>query len=66
MRLYERFRIEPNTKDPISSVFVMAETDGASFCIMVDDLICKQEVVIKSLGSSLRNIADIAGGGDPG
>ena len=39
VRLYERFRIEPNTKDPISSVFVMAETDGASFCIMVDDLI---------------------------
>ena len=62
VRLYERFRIEPNTKDPISSVFVMAGTDGASFCIMVDDLIGKQEVVIKSLGSSLRNIAGIAGG----
>jgi two-component system chemotaxis sensor kinase CheA len=62
VRLYERFRIEPKTKDPISSVFVMAETDGASFCIMVDDLIGKHEVVIKSLGSSLRNIAGIAGG----
>jgi two-component system, chemotaxis family, sensor kinase CheA len=62
VRLYERFRIEPRTKDPVSSVFVMAETDGACFCIMVDDLIGKQEVVIKSLGSSLRNIAGIAGG----
>ena len=29
---------------------------------MVDDLIGKQEVVIKSLGSSFRNIAGIAGG----
>lgn len=62
LRLYERFRIEPRTRDPLSSVFVMAETDGACFCIMVDDLIGKQEVVIKSLGASLRNIAGVAGG----
>jgi two-component system chemotaxis sensor kinase CheA len=62
VRLYERFRIDPRTKDPMSAVFVMAETEGACFCIMVDDLIGKQEVVIKSLGSSLRNIAGIAGG----
>ena len=28
----------------------MAETDNATFCIMVDELVGKQEVVIKSLG----------------
>jgi two-component system chemotaxis sensor kinase CheA len=40
----------------------MAETDNATFCIMVDDLIGKQEVVIKSLGTIFRNIPGVAGG----
>ncbi len=62
LRLYSRFRIEPRTTDPIESVFVMAETDNATFCIMVDDLIGKQEVVIKSLGTIFRNIPGVAGG----
>jgi two-component system chemotaxis sensor kinase CheA len=62
LRLYEKFRIEPNTRDPLSSVFVLAEIDTTCFCIMVDDLVGKQEVVIKSLGASLRNVAGIAGG----
>ena len=34
LRLYDRFKIEPHTKDATSSVFVMAETDDACFCIM--------------------------------
>ena len=32
------------------------------FCLMVDELIGKQEVVIKSLGEGMRNIAGVAGG----
>jgi two-component system chemotaxis sensor kinase CheA len=62
IRLYEKFRIEPKTKDVLASVFVMAEIDGACFCIMVDELVGKQEVVIKSLGSAFRNLPGIAGG----
>jgi two-component system chemotaxis sensor kinase CheA len=62
IRLYDKFRIEPKTKDVLSSVFVMAEIDGTSFCIMVDDLVGKQEVVIKSLGSAFRDVPGIAGG----
>ena len=62
LRLYDRFRIQPKTTDPLASVFVMAETDNATFCIMVDDLIGKQEVVIKTLGSAFRNVPGVAGG----
>jgi two-component system chemotaxis sensor kinase CheA len=62
LRLYDRFRIQPKTTDPLASVFVMAETDNATFCIMVDDLIGKQEVVIKNLGSAFRNVPGVAGG----
>jgi len=62
LRLYSRFGIVPKTSDPMASVFVMAETDDATFCIMVDDLVGKQEVVIKSLGTVFRNIPGVAGG----
>jgi two-component system chemotaxis sensor kinase CheA len=62
LRLYDRFRIVPKNTDPLASVFVMAETDAATFCIMVDDLAGKQEVVIKNLGSVFRKVAGVAGG----
>jgi two-component system chemotaxis sensor kinase CheA len=62
MRLYDRFGIEPKTTDPTASVFVTAETDETCFCIMVDELIGKQEVVIKSLGSAFRTVAGVSGG----
>ena len=35
----------------------MAESGAKLFCLMVDELIGKQEVVIKSLGEGMRNIA---------
>jgi two-component system chemotaxis sensor kinase CheA len=62
MRLYEKFGIEPRTKEPLEAVFITAETDENCFCIMVDELIGKQEVVIKSLGDSFRKVPGIAGG----
>jgi two-component system chemotaxis sensor kinase CheA len=40
---------------------VVAECEGKQFCLLVDDLIGKQEVVIKSLGESLKDINGIAG-----
>lgn len=62
VRLYEKFATEPKTKDPLSSVFVVAEIDNGCFCIMVDELVGKQEVVIKNLGSPFRDVPGIAGG----
>ena len=62
VRLYERFGTTPRTVDPSEAVFVVAEADGAPFCLMVDELIGKQEVVIKSLGPVFDGIAGIAGG----
>jgi two-component system chemotaxis sensor kinase CheA len=41
---------------------VVAECEGRQFCLLVDDLVGKQEVVIKSLGEALKSIAGIAGG----
>ncbi|HWF09024.1 MAG TPA: chemotaxis protein CheA [Bryobacteraceae bacterium] len=43
-------------------VLIIAEGRGQLFCIAVDHLIGKQEVVIKSLGATYRDIAAVSGG----
>jgi len=40
----------------------VAEVEGEPFCIVVDELIGKQEVVIKALGETFQNVPGIAGG----
>ena len=61
VRLYRRFGVRPRSEDPYQGLLVVAECEGRQFCLLVDDLIGKQEVVIKSLGESLKNIAGVAG-----
>ncbi len=62
VRLYRKFRVTPLSEDPRQSVLVIAEVEGARFGLIVDELLGKQEVVIKSLGEALRDIPGIAGG----
>jgi two-component system, chemotaxis family, sensor kinase CheA len=61
-RLYRKFGVKPRSEDPRESVLVIADVEGERFCLMVDELIGKQEVVIKSLGETLKDIPGIAGG----
>ena len=62
VRLYRRFDVAPKSHDPEQSLIIIAEARGRDFCLMVDDLIGKQEVVIKSLGDGIRPVPGIAGG----
>ncbi len=62
LRLHRRFRVKPRTEDPLESVLIVAEVEGQRFCLLVDELIGKQEVVIKSLGEAFRNVVGVAGG----
>jgi two-component system chemotaxis sensor kinase CheA len=61
-RLYRRFHVTPRSEDPRESVLVVAEVEGQRFCLVVDELIGKQEVVIKSLGETFQHVTGIAGG----
>ena len=61
-RLYRRFGVTPRSEDPTQSVLVVAEVEGACYCLLVDELIGKQEVVIKSLGATFSNVTGVAGG----
>jgi two-component system, chemotaxis family, sensor kinase CheA len=62
IRLYQRFGVEPRTQDPEDSLLILTESQGKEYCLMVDALLGKQEVVIKSLGDTLKDIPGIAGG----
>ena len=62
IRLHRRFGVQPRFENPWESLLIVSESGGKQFCLMVDELIGKQEVVIKSLGETMRNIAGVAGG----
>ena len=62
VRLHELFEFEPQNRNPWEGIVVIAESDGQQKCILVDELLGKQEVVIKSLGSQLTNAKGMAGG----
>ncbi len=62
VRLYRRFAVQPNSEDPAQSIFIVAESGGRVFCLMVDEFTGKQQVVIKSLGETMKNLPGIAGG----
>jgi len=62
IRLHRRFNVQPRTEDPCEALLIVSESEGKQFCLMVDELIGKQEVVIKSLGEMLKNTDGVAGG----
>jgi len=62
VRLHRVFGVEPKSQNPWEALLIVAESEGLQFCLMVDDLIGKQEVVIKGLGEYLKNISGVAGG----
>jgi two-component system chemotaxis sensor kinase CheA len=62
LRLYRRFGVTPRSEDPEQSVLLVTEVEGRRFGLLVDELIGKQEVVIKTLGETFKNIAGVAGG----
>lgn len=53
-----------NGKDipPWERLAVVVENQGRRRCLLVDELLGKEEVVIKSLGGGLKDIKGIAGG----
>jgi two-component system chemotaxis sensor kinase CheA len=62
VRLYRVFNVQPSHEDPGQGVLVVAEVEGRQFCLLVDALIGKQEVVIKSLGDTFKHVSGVAGG----
>ena len=62
LHLGQVFRIAGARTHLTESTVVIAEDNGRAVALAVDDLLGKQEVVIKSLGEMFRNVCGIAGG----
>lgn len=62
IRLHRSLGVRPKNEDILQTLLIVAETEGRRFVLMVDEFIGKQEVVIKSLGASIKNTPGIAGG----
>jgi two-component system chemotaxis sensor kinase CheA len=62
VRLYKLFGVVPSTQDPTQALAVVVEVDGGKCCLLVDDLLGQQQVVIKSLGEVLGRVRGVSGG----
>lgn len=62
IRLNILLNIESEDKNPWESLVVVVENDGIQKGLLVDDLLGKQEVVIKNLGEKFKEIRGVAGG----
>jgi two-component system chemotaxis sensor kinase CheA len=61
LRLHEYFDIVPRTTDPTAALIIVVESANQQRCILVDELIGKQEVVIKSLDERFKQNKALAG-----
>ena len=50
IRLYRYFKIESQINNLLNGILIVCQSDNCKFCLFVDDIICKQKVVIKNLG----------------
>jgi two-component system chemotaxis sensor kinase CheA len=62
LRLAKLFNVASKSDDPTRGLLIVIECQDRSFCLLVDEVLGKQEVVIKSLGETLKNVPGIAGG----
>jgi two-component system chemotaxis sensor kinase CheA len=62
LHLGDVFGIAAARQQVSESTVVIAEDHGRAVALVVDELLGKQEVVIKSLGDMFRSVCGIAGG----
>ncbi|MBI3885069.1 MAG: chemotaxis protein CheA [Opitutae bacterium] len=61
-RLHERFSIPHAITVPSDGIVVLVESGGRTRAVLVDEMVRKQEVVIKNLGAYLQGLPGVAGG----
>jgi len=61
IRLDAIFNVRSDARNPWEGLVVIVEYDGKPMGILLDELLGKEEVVIKSMGEVLKNVKGIAG-----
>jgi two-component system chemotaxis sensor kinase CheA len=62
IRLHQIFGVEPRHYNPWEALVLVVGESGSRFCLLVDEILGRQEVVIKSLGGAMRNLLGVSGG----
>lgn len=61
-RLHRRFGIPHEAENPWEGIVVIVEHSGKVSALLVDEMVSKQEVVIKNLGAFMQGLPGVAGG----
>jgi len=61
VRLYKLLEVVPKTEDITESLLVLVEEGGRKYCLLIDELIGHQQVVIKSLDKGLGKVKGLSG-----
>jgi two-component system chemotaxis sensor kinase CheA len=61
-RLHRRFNISGEAANPWEGIVVIVESSGKVSALLVDEMVSKQEVVIKNLGAFMQNLPGVSGG----
>ena len=62
VRLNDLLGVKTESKNPWEAIVVVVESENRVKCLLVDEVIGKAEVVIKSLGSGLKHVKGVSGG----
>ncbi len=61
IRLHQLFKVEPKNTDPTHALVVIVQDGPDLCCLLVDELVGQQQVVIKSVGKEIGELPGIAG-----
>jgi two-component system chemotaxis sensor kinase CheA len=61
-RLYRLFNVKPRTESPAEALVVIIHDNQRQCCLLVDELLGQQQVVIKNLGESVGHVRGVSGG----
>ena len=61
-RLNRCFKIPADATNPWDGIIVIVEHAGKAYALLVDEMVSKQEVVIKNLGALMHGLPGVAGG----
>ncbi|MCK9273933.1 MAG: chemotaxis protein CheA [Syntrophales bacterium] len=62
LRLHDVFEVTPMYRNPWDALVVVVDAGNRSKCVLVDEVLEKGEVVIKSLGGDFKNVKGTSGG----
>ncbi|MGE5609833.1 MAG: chemotaxis protein CheA [Bacillota bacterium] len=61
-RLHRLFNVKPLTEDPTQALVVIIQDNHRRCCVLVDELLGQQQVVIKALGELVGKVSGVCGG----